>query len=235
MNLENKIVLVTGGSSGIGLDIARLAKSRGANVIICGRNPEKLEKAAQEFNLHSYVCDVSDEEQVVRMFANMKRDMGNLDVLINNAGFGYFAPLDEIEPSKFLAVYKTNVLGAALCGREAAKIFKTQKSGNIVNIASTAALKGFAHGTPYVATKFALRGMTECWRAELRKFNVRVILINPSEVQTDFPVNAGGKERDFNPSKLIGKDIAHSVICALEMDDRGFIPELTVFATNPVD
>ena len=228
-------MLVTGGSSGIGLDIARLAKSRGANVIICARNPEKLEKAAQEFNLHYYVCDVSEEEQVVKMFGSIKQDYGDLDILINNAGFGYFAPLDEIEPSKFLDVYKTNVLGAALCGREAAKLFKEKKSGNIVNIASTAALKGFASGSPYVATKFALRGMSECWRAELRKFNVRVILMNPSEVQTDFVINSGRSKREFNPTKLIGEDIAHAVISALEMNERGFIPELTVFATNPVD
>ena len=235
MNLENKIMLVTGGSSGIGFSIARLAKNRGANVIICGRNPEKLVKASREFNFTHYVCDVSEDEQVVNMFENIKRDFGGLDVLINNAGFGYFAPLDEIDSTKFLDVYKTNVLGAALCGREAAKIFKQQKSGNIVNIASTAALKGFASGSPYVATKFALRGMSECWHAELRKFNVRVILVNPSEVQTEFIVNAGGSKRNFNPTKLISDDIAHAVISALEMNDRGFIPELTVFATNPVD
>jgi len=235
MKLENKLMLVTGGSSGIGLEIARLAKSRGANVIICGRKPERLNDASAKYALKAYTCDVSDEKQVVKMFEDIKQEFGKLDILINNAGYGYFARLDEIDAEKFTEVYRTNVLGAALCGREASKIFKNQKSGNIVNIASTAALKGFAAGSPYVATKFALRGMSECWRAELRKFNVRVILINPSEVQTEFMTNAGGNRREFNPTKLISEDIAHAVISALEMNDRGFIPELTVFATNPVD
>ena len=106
-------------------------------------------------------------------------------------------------------------------------------SGNIINISSTAGKKGFAYGTAYAATKFALKGMTECWQAELRKYNVRVMLVNPSEVQTEFSVNAGNGEREFNPTKLLSEDIAHAVISALEMEDRGFITELTVFATNP--
>jgi 3-oxoacyl-[acyl-carrier protein] reductase len=140
---------------------------------------------------------------------------------------------DRVNLEQFNDVLQTNVVGAALAAREAAKIFKKQNSGAIINIASTAATKGFAGGTPYVATKFALRGMTECWRAELRPYNVRVILINPSEVQTDFVISSGRSAREFNPSKLISEDIAHTVVAALEMHERGFITELTVFATNP--
>ena len=90
-----------------------------------------------------------------------------------------------------------------------------------------------AGGTPYVASKFALRGMTECWRTELRNYNIRVILINPSEVQTEFVVNSGRPKREFNPTKLLPVDIAHSVLSSLEMNERGFVTELTVFATNP--
>jgi len=120
-----------------------------------------------------------------------------------------------------------------LSARLAVAIFKKQNSGNIVNISSTAGTKGFAGGTAYSATKFALKAMTECWRAELRQYNVRVILINPSEVQTHFVSNSGRESRPFNPSKLQGIDIAHTICSALEMEDRGFITELTVFATNP--
>ena len=140
-----------------------------------------------------------------------------------------------MDKTKFEDVINTNVVGAALMGKYASRIFKKQDSGNIVNISSTAGLKGFPGGTPYVATKFALKGMSECWRAELRKSNVRVFHVNPSEVQTNFSQNAGGKKRQFNETKLIAEDIAHAVITALEMNDRGFIPELSVFATNPKD
>ncbi|MCB0753381.1 MAG: SDR family NAD(P)-dependent oxidoreductase, partial [Ignavibacteriae bacterium] len=143
--------------------------------------------------------------------------------------------IENVNDKKFNDIIQTNVIGAALTAREASKIMKEKSRGTIINIASTAATKGFAGGSPYVATKFALRGMTECWRAELRPYNIRVILINPSEVQTEFVVNSGREKREFNPTKLIGEDIAHTIVASLEMDERGFITELTVFATNPKD
>jgi len=104
----------------------------------------------------------------------------------------------------------------------------------LINICSTASLRGAPKGTAYYGSKFALRGMTECWRAELRKYNVRVFLINPSEVITDFARRAGFPQAD-SPSKLHGQDIAHMIKAVLAMDGRGFTPELSVFATNPVD
>ena len=104
--------------------------------------------------------------------------------------------------------------------------------GNIINIASTAALKGFARGTVYAASKFAVRGLTQCWQAELRKENIRVMLVNPSEVTTAFN-NKKRIERDEEKKKLTPKEIAHAIVSAIKMDKRGFIPELNVWATNP--
>lgn len=235
MNLNKKVILITGGSSGIGKSLAEKAKEKGAEVIITGRNQEKLDKTAKELGVVSYSFDVSKEDEVIEFYNKFNNDFSSLDALINNAGYGYFDLLENIDAAKFNEVHSTNVFGAMLMAREAAKIFKKQNSGNIINISSTAGKKGFAYGTPYVATKFALKGMTECWQAELRPYNVRVVLINPSEVQTDFSINAGNGVREFNPTKLIADDISHAVISALEMEDRGFITELTVFATNPKD
>src|SRR5580692_6198717 len=121
-----------------------------------------------------------------------------------------------------------------LMGREAAKHFIPKKSGNIINVASTAALRGAPNGTAYYASKFALRGMTECWRAELRKYNIRVFLLNPSEVLTSFAATAGIPQKE-NPTKLRSEEIAYAIKGVLEMDDRGFMPELSIFATNPID
>ena len=129
-------------------------------------------------------------------------------------------------------VYGINVFGAAMMAKEAAKIFVEQNYGNLINIASTAALKGYARGTTYSSSKFALRGMNECWRAELRPHNVRVMLIDPSYVPTAFGT-ADGEEKPVEPNKLTPAEIAHSIVAVLEMDDRGFIPELAVWATNP--
>lgn len=233
MELKNKIVIVTGGSSGIGLATAVELRKKEAVVIITGRNEERLKKTSEEYGLIPFACDVSQESQVLELYNFVKKEYGRLDALINNAGFGTRGFLDEIKLEDFNRVFATNVAGAMLMAREAAKLFKAQNFGAIVNIASTAATKGYEGATVYAASKFALRGMTECWRAELRKYNVRVILVNPSEVQTEFAQNAGFGERAFNPKKLVSEDIAYSIISALEMNDRGFITELTVFATNP--
>lgn len=235
MDLRNKIILVTGGTSGIGLAIAKIAQDKGAEVIVNARDESKIKRAESEFGFEAYRCDVSNEKEVLELYSKIKQKHNRLDALINNAGFGYFAELTEIQSEQFKDVHGTNVFGAMLMAREASKIFKSQHSGNIINISSTAGTKGYAGGSAYVASKFALKGMTECWRAELRPYNVRVMLVNPSEVQTEFASRSHGERRAYNPSKLHSEDIAHSVITALEMNDRGFIPELTVFATNPKD
>lgn len=234
MNIKNKIAIVTGGTHGIGFETALKLREKGAAVIVTGRNKEYF-KNCSDNGLFPFRCDVADEKEVKDFFAEFEKQFGKLDILINNAGYGYFDKLENIDSTKFIDVYKTNVLGSMLMAKESLRFFRKGKSGNIINISSTAGLKGFASGSPYVATKFALKGMTECWRDELRKENIRVILINPSEVQTDFHLAAGFENREFNPTKLVSEDIAHAIISALEMNDRGFITELTVFATNPKD
>lgn len=234
MELSNATALVTGGSSGIGFAIARMLKAAGSKVAITGRNKARLDEAARELGVHAIQADVSKEADVARTYEEFYKVFGHLDILVNNAGHGTFKPLVEIERAAFDDVFATNVTGTMLMSREAARHFMSRKQGNIVNICSTASLRGAANGTAYYASKFALRGMTECWRAELRKFNVRVFLINPSEVITSFGAAAGIAQKD-NPTKLRGEDIAHMTKAVLEMNSRGFTPELTVFATNPVD
>ena len=234
MNLKNATALVTGGSSGIGEGIAEALIAAGARVAITGRNKERLEKVAKALGAVAIHADVSKEADVLRTMQEVTAAFGHLDILINNAGLGTFKPLLEMDLPGFERTFATNVTGAMLMAREAAKHFVERKKGNIINIGSTASHRGAPNGTAYYASKFALRGMTECWRAELRKHNIRVILVNPSEVITNFGAAAGFQQKD-NPSKLRSSDIAHAVRTVLEMDDRGFTTELTVFATNPVD
>jgi 3-oxoacyl-[acyl-carrier protein] reductase len=234
MDLLNKVALVTGGSSGIGRAIAKSLIDAGARVAITGRDEKKLADAAKALGAHAIHADASREGDVLRTYKEVTAKFGDLDILINNAGIGAFSPLTEMDTAAFERVFATNVTGVMMMGREAAKIFAAKKRGNIVNICSTAGLRGAANGTAYYASKFAVRGMTECWRAELRKYNIRVILVNPREVITDF-FAANGLSQKANESKLRGEEIAHAVRTALQMDDRGFIPELSVFATNPVD
>ena len=235
MNLKGATAMVTGGSNGIGLAIAKTLTEAGAKVAITGRDEKRLTSAAKAIGVHAIRSDVAKEADVLRTYKEFFQKFDHLDILVNNAGFGVLKPLVDMNLADFEKVFATNVTGAMLMGREAAKHFIERKSGNIINIGSTAAVRGAEKGTAYYGSKFALRGMTECWRAELRRYNVRVILVNPSEVLTDFYATAGLPQNKENPTKLRAEDIAHAVKAALEMNDRGFTIELTVFATNPRD
>jgi len=232
MKLTDAKVLVTGGSSGIGRDIARLLVAEGARVAICGRNQARLRETAGAIGAMAVPGDVSVEADAVRMVREVVTAFGDYNVLVNNAGIGAFAPLVEITAEDMRRVWEVNVLGATLMARESARHFVRRNSGNIVNIGSTSGLRAGAGGSAYASTKFALRALTESWRAELRTHNVRVMLLNPSEVVTEFAARVGRTQQD-SPSKLHPPEIAHAVAAMLTMDDRGFIPELSVWATNP--
>jgi 3-oxoacyl-[acyl-carrier protein] reductase len=231
MHLKDKRALITGGSKGIGKALAAALQAKGARVAITGRHADRLRETANALGVTALPGDVSREEEARAAVDAFVEEFGGIDILVNNAGIGAFQNLVDIDVEKFEKVFAVNVTGAMLVARAAAPHFIRQNSGNIVNISSTAGLKGFAGGSAYAASKFALRGMTECWRAELRPHNVRVILINPSEVQTNF--GRAVEPSQLDPKKLTAAEIADATVAALEIDDRGFIPEFSVWATNP--
>ena len=232
MELKGAISLVTGGSEGIGRAIAEALKAEGSLVTITGRRENVLREAAREIGVECIAGDVGSESDAVRTVAAVIEKHGRLDILVNNAGCGIFKPLVDMELEELTGVYRTNVFGAFLMAREAARQFVKQGSGHLINISSTSGLKGGRRSTAYSSSKFALRGMTECWRDELRRHNVRVMLVNPSEVLTGFASKLG-REQAVSKKKLRPEEIATAIIGALKVDDRGFIPEFSVFATNP--
>lgn len=232
MKIKNAKILITGGSLGLGKDAAQLLVESGAQVAITGRSEERLQKAAKEIGAFPIVADVANPGDIERTYDAVMTQFGGLDCLINNAGIGKFAMLEDAQLEQFDAVFRVNVFGAALMAQKAIPIFKKQNYGHIINIGSTAGLKGFERGSIYAASKFALRAMTQCWQAELRRHNIRVILVNPSEVPTAF-ANPDRIERELVAKKLTPREISHTIKSVLEMDDRGMIPEVAVWATNP--
>jgi len=232
MELNGAVALVTGGGSGIGRAIAEALAGEGARVTVMGRREEPLREVADGIDGKWIVGDVGNEEDAIGAVRSVVSEHGRLDILVNNAGYGLFKPLVEMSLAELEGLYRTNVFGAFLMAREAAKQFIAQGSGELINIASTSSQRGSATRTAYGSSKFALRGMSECWRDELRRHNVRVMIVNPSEVMTEFAAKAG-EERARSEKKLRPEEIADAIIGALKIDHRGFVPEFSVFATNP--
>ena len=233
MLIQDSHVIITGGSSGIGKETAKEFISKGAKVLITGRTEDKLMAVASEIGAIPLVFDIANLESIPEK-SKEAFDLleGKVDTLINNAGIGILAKLGDIPIAHFKKVYNTNVFGLALFTQEVIPHFKAQQFGNIINIGSTGSLKGAAGGTVYAGSKFALRAMTLTWQIELRKDNIRVSQINPSEVTTAF-ADEGRVEREEVNNKLGALDIAHAIVSMVEMRDKAFITEMTVWATNP--
>lgn len=232
MNINDAKVIITGATSGIGYETAKVLKKHGAQVVISGRSDAKLQKAIKELDTLGFVADVTKEEDIKALFDFAIKSMGTINVLINNAGIGSLTPLTETSLKDFQNQWEVNTKGLFLAGREAAKHFIKAQYGNIINIGSTAAVRGFQTGSAYVASKFAVTGLTECWRAELRPHNIRVAQVNPSEVVTDF-IEKAGLELKNTTYKLKPSEIAHTILAMLSLSDIGFIPSAEVWATNP--
>lgn len=232
MDIEGSTILITGGSRGIGAATARILAANGAHVAITSRNLEQGQALANEIGGLAIQADVGKQEDVEHTIQTFFKHYNRLDVLMNNAGTVARGAIGEVPMEEMEAVYRTNVFGPVMMANAVVPYFKEQQYGNIINIGSTAGVRGMQEGSIYSSSKFALRGLSECWKTELRPYNVRVFQINPSEVRTSFGT-ADGSQKPEVPSKLRGDEIAHAIHSILSMDDRGFIPEFSVIATNP--
>ena len=194
-DLQGKTVLVTGGSRGLGLVIARECVNQGARVAICARNEQELEQARQDLlqrggDVIAIACDLTDQEGVNRMVRTVQNQFGAVDVLINNAGIITAGPAEEMTLADYEAAMKTNYWAALYTTFAVLPEMRSRREGRIVNIASIGAKVSVPHLLPYSASKFALYGWSSGLRAELAKDGIIVTTICPGLMRTGSPRNA---------------------------------------------
>ena len=221
--------LITGGSQGIGAALVEQATKAGHRVVFTGRNDALLKKVADATGALAVCADVAVSADNERVLELCLQHMGGVDVLINNAGYAYRAEIGAVNLDAMRAMFDTNVFGMVDITNRVVPGMKAQRDGDIITIASTSGMKGNATGTPYAASKWAVRGISQVWQAELRPHGIRVTCVCPSEVQTGFD----GKTGRNNPNKLYAADIAATIMAALDMPRRVLWPEVAVFASNP--
>jgi 3-oxoacyl-[acyl-carrier protein] reductase len=227
--MTTRRLLVTGGSQGIGEAVVQQARAAGHKVTFTGRDRTRVEAIAARTGAHGVVADVTRNDDNARAVNAGLAHMDGIDVLVHSAGYAYRAELGTLDVGAMRTMFETNVFGMVDLTNRVAPLMKAQSFGDIVTIASTSGMKGAAAGTAYSGSKWAVRGITQCWQAELRPHNIRVSCICPSEVQTNFD-GRGGRN---NPNKLYASDIAATILAGIGLPQRVLWTELAVFATNP--
>ena len=198
-----KTVFITGGCRGIGAAIANQLLLQGANVIVTTRHPTEsiLDNGALVLTL-----DVSDNVQVSRCFSEIKERFGKLDALINNAGYGVFKLLDDISFNEWQQVINTNLTGVFLCSQAAVKLMP--EGGRIVNISSIADHRGIVENTAYAASKFAVRGFSQCFNEEFNSRNIPMTTVSFGAVDTGI----WDEREGFSPDDMLRPEEAADIV-----------------------
>jgi NAD(P)-dependent dehydrogenase (short-subunit alcohol dehydrogenase family) len=181
-----KVVLITGASSGIGKETAKLFQSKNWRVAATMRSPEKAEDLRQIADVECFRLDVTDVDSITSAFAGTLEKFGRIDAVVNNAGYGLLGPFEAATEEQIDRQFQTNLFGLMNVCREAIPHFREQKGGVIVNLSSLAGRTALPFSSLYNATKWAVEGFTESLQYELEPFNIRVKLIEPGPIKTDF-------------------------------------------------
>jgi NAD(P)-dependent dehydrogenase (short-subunit alcohol dehydrogenase family) len=234
--LSGKIAVVTGGTRGIGRAIVAALAAAGARVVLCGRSPEAVATAVKELKaetsgeIEGTATDVRNRDEVRELFEFTERTFGVPDILINNAGVGVFSPVADLSLEDWRRVIDINLTGVFHCSQEALVRFKRRGGGFIVNVSSLAGKNPFAGGAAYNASKFGLNGFTEAMMLDHRQDNVRVSLIMPGSVDTDFTPMTGTARAGW---KIAPEDIGEIVLDILRMPERTLISRVEVRPSRP--
>ncbi len=235
MELKGKIALVTGGTKGIGRAIAEGLLREDFKVFVCARDKSNLKRALEELSalgkVEGEICDVRSETQVKMMLDECVRFFGGVDVLVNNAGVGVFGKtVEEISAEDFQRVVETNLFGVFYACHYAIPVMKKRGGGYIINISSLAGQNAHPQMAAYNASKFGLNGFTEALMQEVRPDNIKVSLICPGSVNTEF---GGGKISEDKAWQIQPADVAQIVIDLVRQNPRTLQSKIEVRPSNP--
>jgi 3-oxoacyl-[acyl-carrier protein] reductase len=236
-DLKNKNALITGAGKGIGKAVAIALAKEGVNVILLARTQSDLDEVAQDVKAHgvkalTVIADVGDINSVNTAIEKALTEFKMIDILINNAGIAAFGKFLELEPKAWENIIQVNLMGTYHVTRAVLPNMIERKTGDIINISSTAGLSGNALTSAYSASKFAVLGLTDSLMQEVRKHNIRVTALTPSTVATNM-----AKElnlTDGNPDTVMqAEDMADLIIAQLKLNRRVFIKNSSIWSTNP--
>lgn len=235
MNIAGKAAVVTGGTKGIGYAIAEALVREGASVLISGRGREGVQSAAERLlelgKIEAVSCDVRNEDHVRMMFEHCTAAFGGVDIVINNAGVGYFGKtVEETTSAEFRQTLETNLFGVFYACHHAIPHLKKRGGGYIINISSLAGQNAHPRMAAYNASKFGLNGFSEALMQEVRQDDIKVSCICPGSVNTSF---GGDSPSDEKAWQLQPADIAQVVLGLLRMDPRALPSKVELRPSKP--
>jgi 3-oxoacyl-[acyl-carrier protein] reductase len=235
-SLRNRVAIVTGGSRGIGLAIARALCREGMHLAITGRDARHLSAAKRALEgegpagVETFNADVRDYDATAHLVEATVARFGGLDVLVNNAGVGQFASVEEMTPAQWQDVIGTNLTGVFHACHAALPHLKARGGGYIVNISSLAGKNAFTNGAAYCASKSGLNAFSEALMQEVRYDNIRVSYVMPGSVATGF---SGGDETRGTDWKISPDDVAAVVLDLLKSDPRSLASRVELRPSRP--
>lgn len=237
-NLKGKKALVTGGSRGLGKAIALALAAEGVEVAITGRNEKSLKETTKELQTRGIktmysVFDISNFKEVEFSLKKLQNDFGTFDILINNAGIATFGSFLDMPEKEWMNIVQTNLFGPYYVSKTILPSMIEKKGGDIINVSSTAGLKGGATTSAYSVSKAGLISLSESLMFEMRKHNIRVTTLTPSTIASDMSVKEL-KITDGNPEKVLQpEDFADLVIDILKLNKRALLANASLWSTNP--
>lgn len=238
--LESQVAVVTGANRGVGEAVARRLGAMGAHVVLVARSAEKLKRVCDEIvqaggAASAHACDLTDASAVARLGEQIAREHKRCDILVNNAGIGLQGRLlHDTTPEDWDLVLDTNLRGPYLMIRAIAPLMIAAQSGHIVNISSLAGRNPLPRGAAYAASKWGLNGLTYSVAEELRQYKIRVSVVAPGSINTDFSDHAGrGASSGKDPNKKLQPDQIASVVAMLvTQEEQSFISEVQIRPTQ---